>query len=403
MYKLFPHTTSIYDRVLYSTERVLIEQGGTGSGKTYGILQALLNVCVNPKRYPATGNDIITIVGQDLPNLKRDAIRQFLTILNGCELAKTLLISPAKPTENNTLFQFATGWKVEFVAYETAQDAQAGKRRILYANEGNGVKQSIFEQLEMRTADKVIIDYNPTSKFWAFNMYLNPDLSAKENVRFSVTTYRDNPHMPEAIRKEIEKMKITNPEKYRIFGDGMLGEVSGQIWKNYKGIDKLPDTFKRTAYGLDFGFTNDVTALVFIGLLNGELYLNELIYKNGLGLEDLEKELIRSGVKKSDKIIADSSELLAIDWFKKRGWNINASKKGAGSVVTGLSILNQYQKNITFDSVNIWSEIDSYVWVVDKSDGREKNVPIDKYNHITDAARYALQAFESAGRATATA
>ena len=185
-------------------------------------------------------------------------------------------------------------------------------------------------------------------------------------------------------------------------GLGILGEVSGQIWKNYKGIDKLPESFKMTGYGLDFGFENDVSALVFVGLLNGELYLSEVIYKNGLGLEDLEKELIRNGVKKSDKIIADSSEFLAIDWFKKRGWKMKKSIKGAGSIVTGLSILNQYQKNITLDSANIWYEIESYVWDVDRSDGREKNVPIDKYNHITDATRYALQALENAGRATAT-
>lgn len=405
MYKLFPHTTSIYDRVLYRPERYLIEQGGTGSGKTYGILQALLNVCVNPKRYPATGNDIITIVGQDLPNLKRDAIRQFLTILNGCELAKTLLISPAKPTENNTLFQFATGWKVEFVAYETAQDAQAGKRRILYVNEGNGVKQSIFEQLEMRTADKVIIDYNPTSKFWAFNMYLNPDLSAKENVRFSVTTYRDNPHMPEAIRKEIEKMKITNPEKYRIFGDGMLGEVAGKIWKKYSGIDTLPDKsqFKKYGYGLDFGFSNDVTALVFGGLYNGAIYLNELIYETGIGLEELERLFIECGVKKTETIIADSAPSVLIDYFRRKGWNITGAKKGRGSIVGGLEKLMSIEKYITRKSVNIFLEAESYVWKTSRVDGREINEPIDTYNHITDAIRYLSSDYlTNIGRAVAT-
>jgi len=401
--KLFPTTTAIYNRVLNSPERIIIEHGGTGSGKTYGILQALIHIVCNSNRFPANGeNDVITVTGQDLPNLKRDCIRQFLAILQKNELARTLLITPKKPTENNTHYKFATGWAVEFVSYETAQDAQAGKRRFLYVNEGKGVKYSIFEQLEMRTSDKLMIDYNPTGKFWAFQKYLNADLTPKAGVRFSVTTYKDNPFMPDAIRKEIESWEITDPPKFRVMGLGILGEVSGQIWKNYKGIEKLPDNFKRVAYGLDFGFTNDVTALVFVGLLNGELYMHELIYKNGLGLDDLEKELIRNGVKKQDKIIADSAELLAIDWFKKRGWNVTQSKKGAGSIVTGLSILNQYQKNITFDSVNIWSEIDGYVWVTDKSDGREKNVPIDKYNHITDATRYALQAFENAGRAVAT-
>lgn len=405
--KLFPTTTEIYSRILNSPERIILEQGGTGSGKTYGILQSLINIVCNPNRFPANGeNDVITVTGQDLPNLKRDCIRQFLSILNKCELAKHLLITPKKPTENNTHYKFATGWAVEFVSYETAQDAQAGKRRILYVNEGKGVKYSIFEQLEMRTADKVIIDYNPTGKFWAFQKYLNADLTPKAGVRFSVTTYRDNPYMPESIVQTLLKMKTERPEKYRIFGEGLLGEVSGQIWKRFEGAEMIPQKseYKGKSYGLDFGFANDVTALVFCGLLNGKLYIEELIYKSGLGIEELEKELIRSGVKKTDSITADGSELLTIDFLKKRGWNIKPAKKGSGSVIAGIEKINSVDKVVKLDSENIWSEIESYVWLTSKEDGEEINVPIDKYNHATDALRYAYcdGILGGIGRAVAT-
>ena len=291
------------------------------------------------------------------------------------------------------------------MAYETAQDAQAGKRRILYVNEGNGVKQSVFEQLEMRTADKVIIDYNPTGKFWAFGMYLNPDNSPKPNVSFSVTTYKDNPYMPDAIREEIEKMKTTNPEKYRIFGEGLLGEVSGKIWKRYKGTGAIPakSQYKKYGYGLDFGFSNDVTALCFVGLLNGELYINELLYQSGIGITDLEKLFIDSGIKKTETIIADSAELLTIDWFKKRGWNMQPCRKGAGSVVGGLEKLMDIEKNITFVSENVFAECESYTWKTDRNDGKEINVPIDKHNHATDCIRYVYNDYlHHLGRAIAT-
>lgn len=405
-YKVFPSTTDIYARVLNAPERFLIEQGGTGSGKTYGILQALIHIVCNRKRFPATGqNDVITIVGQDLPNLKRDAIRQFLQILLSNELARTLLITPKKPTTNNTHYKFATGWEIEFVSYETAQDAQAGKRRFLYVNEGVGVPFSIYEQLAMRTSDKIIIDFNPTMRFWAHNNYMNPDLTAKQNVNFSVTTYKDNPFMPEAIRLELEKMKTENPQKYKIFGEGLLGEISGQIWKRFEGAESIPQKaeYKRHCYGLDFGFANDVTAFCSVGLLNGKLYIKELIYENGLGIEDLEKRLRIIGVQRHDVIIADSSEALTIDYLRKRGFNIKASKKGAGSIVSGLEQLNSIDKVITFDSLNVWHEVDNYVWKTQKTDGREINVPIDKFNHITDAIRYAyVDGIQTSGRATAT-
>jgi len=365
-----------------SKKPIVVNQGGTSSGKTYSILQLLIVKCLQES------NVIVTVVGQDVPNLKSGAIRDFETIIDTTPYFRQFLESVNRTDKS---FKFTNGSIVEFKSYENEQDAKSGKRTYLFVNEANGIPFSIYDQLQIRTERQIFIDYNPTFSFW-----VHDELIGREDVDVFISNYRHNPFCSQDIVRKIEQLKHTNPNKWKVYGLGKTGVLENVVFDSVEWIPRLPkDSIKRVSYGVDFGFSQDPTTIVKTVLSQGKLYSELLLYKTGLTNPEIGQEFERLGIRKGRRqgeiIMCDSAEPKSIKELKNMNWNVKGCKKGADSIRHGINSLKSYGVLHLVNSQKWKFEQRSYIWQINKQDGRTTNKPKDKNNHIFDALRYSEQ------------
>ena len=356
-----------------STKRCKINQGGTSSGKTYSIMQLLMVKAMEMQ------NQIITVVGQDIPNLKKGAYRDAKTIRNS---SPELLVWFPKINEGERLFQCINGSVIEFTSYKDAQDAKSGKRDYLFVNEANGVPFDIFWQLYMRTRKEVFIDYNPSARFWVHEKLLN-----RHDVQLILSDHRQNRFLTQEQHDMIEN--IEDDELWKVYARGATGAITGLVFPRFNVVDALPprEEWKMHVYCLDFGFTNDPTALVHLVLAHGELWLDEMLYATGMTNPMIAERAKGYGLTRNDTIIADSAEPKSIRELNSLGLNVEACVKGADSIKNGIDIMQRYVMNVTRQSTGLRRELLNYKWRVTK-DGITTNEPVDCFNHAIDAVRY---------------
>lgn len=352
--------------------RIYVNQGGTNSGKTYTIVQVLIYLAI------VDAKCVITVVGQDLPNLKVGALRDAKTIIYANEWLSNFFTF----NESGHFAMGANGSIIEFKSYKDAQDAKNGKRDYLFLNEANGISYEIFWQLSIRTRKKVYIDYNPSERFWVHN-----ELIGRKGVRLIISDHRGNPFLTKEEHERIES--IEDKELWKVYARGLTGKLSGVIFPNFHIVDELPneESWKINGYGLDFGFTNDPTALVHCVLAHGELWTDLLIYDTGLTNPMIASKAREKGLTKNTRIIADSAEPKSIAELNNAGLWVLPTVKGKDSISVGIDILQRYKWNVTRRSVGLIEELRVYKWKKDK-DGKETNEPIDAFNHAIDATRY---------------
>lgn len=370
---------------LKSDKPIHVHQGGTSSGKTYGILQHLF------EEGAKNNNEIITVVAEDVPSLKSGAYRDAQAILQ-----EDPILSKWYPKEgrNKTdrYFKSLSGSVIEFKSFQDEYDARSGKRDRLFVNEANAVKYGIYEQLSLRTNKQAIIDFNPSARFWAHD-----NLFGREDVEWTVTTYRDNAFLNPNIREKILSYEPTpeniargtaNEYRWKVYGLGEVGRLEGLVFPDFKVSSDWPDEYKWRVFGMDFGFTNDPTTLIEIRYAHGNLYWKEHLYETGLTNPDICDKLTRLEFE-NIKIVADSAEPKSIEEIHRKGWNIVGAVKGKDSINQGIDAIKRYNLYIHSTSKNLIEEFSSYTWDKDK-DGNSTNKPIDKFNHGIDAGRYGL-------------
>ena len=365
-----------------SVKPICVNQGGTSSGKTYSILQLLIVYCL------LEGNTVVTVVGQDVPNLKSGAIRDIENILNATPAFSQYLESINR---TDKIFKFINGSIIEFKSYENEQDAKSGKRQYLFVNEANGIPFSVYDQLQIRTEKQIFIDYNPTFSFW-----VHDELIGREDVDLFISNYKNNPFISQDVVRKIEQLKHTNPNKWKVYGLGKTGILENVIFEAVEWIPRLPtESIKRIAYGVDFGFSQDPTTIVKTVLSEGKLYGELLLYQTGLTNPEIGQAFERLGIKKGRRtteiIMCDSAEPKSIKELKNLGWNVKGCKKGADSIRHGINSLLSYGVLQLVNSQRWKHEQRSYIWQINKRDGQTQNKPIDKHNHIWDAFRYSEQ------------
>lgn len=352
-----------------SDKRININQGGTSSGKTYTIIDLLF--CLGMEE----PEQVITVVGQDIPNLKKGAYRDAKHIWGNSELYQQWY---GKPNETERIFTCTNGSIIEFNSYQDEQDAKSGKRDYLFLNEANGIDYKIYWQLEARTRKKVFIDYNPSTRFWAH------DLMGKDNVKVIISDHRHNPYLSQEEHDRIES--IEDKELFKVYARGLTGKIDGLIYTNWTLVSEMPTDFKRRWIGLDFGFTNDPTGIIDVMLSDGQLWLDEIEYKTGM-LNSHIAESIKDNGLQFYEVIADSAEPKSIAELKAMNLKIEGAEKGPDSIKNGIDILKRYKFNVTSSSKNLKTELNSYKWKIDKN-GNTLNVPIDAFNHLLDPLRY---------------
>lgn len=359
-------------------KRIRIVQGGSSAGKTFSIVPLLINYAVeNPNKY-------ISIVSESTPHLKRGAMKDFEVIMR----ATGRWVEGAF-NKQNLVYTFANDSKIEFFSADSPDKLRGARRDALFINEANNVAFEAYQQLAMRTNDFIFIDYNPVAEFWA-----HTELMDRDDADFIILTYKGNEGLPQSIVNELERAeakKDTSPywkNWVDVYVYGKIGQLTGAIIQNWKKVDDIPEYARLMGYGLDFGFSNDPSGLVGFYRADSGLYMKEEMYDKGLTNSDINDLWRHKEVSKIQPIFADSAEPKSIEELRRYGWNVKPTKKGKDSILYGIDILSsQETMGVPAYCTNLIKELRNYVWETDK-DGHKTNRPIDKWNHLIDAARY---------------
>ena len=363
-------TNIVFENLVDSDKKIIINQGGTRSGKTFNILLYIIfYYCLN------NSNKTITICRKTYPALRATVLRDFINILREHNLYSE--DNHNKSSSEYNLF----GNLIEFISLDQPVKVRGRKRHLLFINEANELFWEDWQQLLFRTSDKIILDYNPSEEYhWIYDKII-----PREDAHFLKTNYKDNPFLEQSLIDEIERLKYTDEQYWQIYGLGEKGISKATIF-NYVECNQVPFEAEVVSFGMDFGFTNDPTALVKVSKLDNNLYIEELLYRTMMTTGDIHNFL--KGKVNREPIYADSSEPRIIEELRRMGWSIRASLKGRDSVNAGIDLLKRFKIHIHKDSTNAIQEFRNYKWLEDKT-GKLTNKPEDKNNHIADAVRYA--------------
>ena len=254
------------------TKKIRIAQGGTSASKTISILLWLINLAQSDTKPTLT-----SVVSESIPHLKRGAIRDFRNIMIAHGYWKDALWNAT-----DSIYTFETGSKMEFFSTDNGDKLRGARRDRLFMNEANNCTLDAFDQLEVRTKEFVYLDYNPTNEFWLFTDVM-PNRDDWEKV---IVTYKDNEALSPEIVSSIEQRK-NRKGWWQVYGEGQLGEVEGKIYKGWNEIDEIPHEARLERRGLDFGYTNDPTAIVDIYYYNGGYILDEVCYQKGMSNKEI--------------------------------------------------------------------------------------------------------------------
>jgi phage terminase large subunit len=237
LWNLYPER---YSNIDINKRVICVNQGGTSSGKTYSILQVLFTLAITQP------NQTITIVGQDIPNLKRGAIRDSQNIINSSDYIQSQI---TKYNSSDKIYYFKNNSIIEFASYENSQDAKNGKRDYLFINEANGIDYTIYSELELRTSKRIFIDYNPNFEFWVHTQVI-----PQSNTAYFISNYEHNPFISDSIVEGIKRLKDKDFQLWRVYGLGQTGKIEGLVF-DYSLVEEMPKHLDKIAYGMDFGFT----------------------------------------------------------------------------------------------------------------------------------------------------
>lgn len=363
--------TKALRKILPLKKRIRAIPGGTGASKTISIIQYLIDLAQRDKIPTLT-----SIVSESFPHLKRGAMRDFINILTQHNYFK----------ENNwnrtdCVYTFETGSKMEFFSADQPDKVRGPRRQRLFINEANNVPFETFEQLEIRTDEFIFLDWNPSSEFWYYMELKNK----RDDIDELTLTYKDNEALNSDIIKSIES-RMGRRGWWQVYGLGQLGEVEGKIYKDWQIIDEIPHEARLERYGLDFGYSNDPTAIVAVYRHNGGFILDQILYQKEMSNKQIADTLLNQ-----DKalVVADSAEPKSIDEIFSYGINIIPSQKGKDSVAYGIHIVQDQRISMTKRSIDLIKEYRNYLWQTDKN-GKILNEPERGFNHCMDSARYSI-------------
>lgn len=364
--------TGIFDKNYEALEndniRFILNQGGSRSSKTYSICQLLiLTALLKPKTS-------ISIVRKSFPALRGSVMRDMIDLLKELNL-----YSERQHNKTDNRFMFDNESSIEFFSVDDSQKLRGRKRDILWANEGNELDYEDFLQLNLRTVQKLIFDFNPSDN----DSYLY-QLLERDNSILIKSTYKDNPFLAIDQVKEIEELINTDENFYKIYALGEKPIPTTRIYSHFKLVDEIPNDNWDIWYGLDFGHTHP-SALIKVYNRENVYYVEELLYKSFLTSGDLVNLINTLSVDKNHLIYADWARPEIIEDLRRAGYNMKEATK---EVKAGIDSVKSSQINILKTSTNIWNEFRKYSW---KTRGNEiLEEPVKLYDDCLDALRYAI-------------
>ena len=358
------NTTVTFENLIESKARVSQHIGGTRSGKTYAILQFLIVRGLE-------STQTITVVRRTIPSLKRTIIKDFIDILKGLGIWNEM-------DWNTTDRTYKLGDSiVQFINSDDPEKLRGLKSDILYIDEASELDEESFFQLSIRTTGRIILSYNPTVSPYHW-------LRQMQDCDRYVTTYKDNIYLPIEMVRAIEELQYKNPKQWTIYGKGEFAANDKAIY-TFEVVEDYEAEF--VAFGLDWGYSQDPTAVVAIYKNGDNLYLEEILYEKGLVLKDIADKLNKLDITKQEEIWCDSSEPRSIEELYRMGFNAKAVKKGPDSIKFGISVMQNHKLHVHKKSQNLINEMYAYQYATDKH-GYITDTPEGGLDHLLDAARY---------------
>lgn len=367
--------TTALKRITAMTKRLRAVPGGTRASKTISILVYLI-ACAQHDTAPT----ITSVVAESIPALKRGAIRDFKSIMQAHNYW-----DDNQWNQTDFIYTFETGSIIEFFSADQPDKLRGAGRDRLFINEANNVSFEAFDQLDVRTRQFVFLDWNPSHEFW----YYTELKGNRDDLEEITLTYKDNEGLEPEVVANIESRK-NRTGWWLVYGLGQLGEVEGRIYTGWAIIDEVPHAARLERYGVDFGYTNDPSAIVGCYYYDGGYILDEVAYAKGLSNKQIADILLNQ--PKRALAVADSAEPKSIDEIRLYGISIIPCEKGKDSVRQGIQMVQEQQISVTKRSVNLIKEYRNYLWATDK-DGNyiQPNEPEHEFSHSMDAIRYAMQ------------
>jgi len=364
-----------FQQLIDSSKRFKVHQGGTRSGKTYAICQYICYLLRSEEE-----GLTISIIRKTLPALKGSVQRDIITLLEQLGMYWQGVHNKAENT-----FKYKNHL-LEFLSVDEPQKIRGRKRNIAFLNEANELTLEDYRQINMRTTDSVIIDFNPSDPVhWIYE-----EVIPREDCETLITTYKDNKFLGKELIYEIERMKERDPDYWRVYGEGQRAVFSKrQIFTNWEFISysDFPD-MDGAVIGLDFGFSIDPATGILILKKNDKIYLHELFYTTGMTNSDIANKINQLNLQ--DRLIYyDSAEPKSGEELKRKGLISLPATKGTGSINAGISFLKEHQIFVSKNSKNIINEYSKYWWT-ELKDGTIINKPLDRFNHTMDAIRYGV-------------
>ena len=379
-----------YQSLFKSDTRYNVITGGRGSGKSFAVAVFLVLLTYEKNNKVLFTRFTMTSAGMSI-------IPEFIEKLELMGVANQFSITKTEIINN------LTGSSIYFSGIRTASGDQTAKLKSI-----SGINTFVLDEAEELTDEESFdkIDYsirakgvknrcllilNPTTReHWIYQrFYQNRDIpdgfnGQKENVNYIHTTYMDNlPHLSESFVKQVETMKVRRPDKFKhqIMG-GWLQRAEGVVFTDWQ-VGQFNGDIDLMAWGLDWGFSRDSSALVKVAIDKDRkiIWLKEYLYKKGLVTSNLYDECIRHAGK--ELIVCDNSEPRLIAELSARGLNLSPTIKKKGSILSGIALMQDYTINV--DGENLVKEFNNYSWAINGIK------PIDSYNHLIDASRYAIQ------------
>lgn len=365
-------------------QTVFVIRGGQGASKTVSILQLIIqSLSVSTKE--------ASVLSNELSKMKRTVIRDYIKIAKDWGV-----MGQSDYNKSESKHEYFNDSYLDFLGADVSDIGKGFRRDILYINEADKMDRETAVQFISRSG-LTIIDYNPDSLFWG-DEYINENnllvLTFEDNeylskseidsiLDYKTKGFRD-PNLPfELLFAESNIKNKYWANKWRVYGLGLIGSLDGVVFENYSIIDKLPSDARLIGLGLDFGYSNDPTAIVEVYKYNDKRILNEICYKSKLVNNDIATILPKNYI-----VYADSAEPKSIEEIRRFGIDIRPVKKGSDSISYGISTMQTQSYLVTSNSVNLIEELQKYTWEKDRKTGEKLNKPIDKYNHAIDAVRY---------------
>lgn len=371
-------TTRVFSEIENARKRgysIISEQGSSRSSKTYNTVIWIVWRCL------CVPKTTVSICRATLPSLRGSVLRDFTEVLE-----KIDAYSDKQFNKSELVYTFSNGSWVEFFSCDNEQKLRGRKRKILYVNEANEINFLEWQQLKLRTTRFTIMDYNPSfsDEHWIC------DVNRDKRTHHFITTYKDNPFLEQTVIDEIESLKSKNFSLWQIYGLGQQAMVEGLVFRNVEVVERIPSSpYRRRRFiGMDFGYTNDPTAIVDV-LIEEEtktIYLDEICYKTSMLTSDIIDECKKLG---QVKIISESADPRLVQEIYRAGVNIHPVVKYQGSIEAGITKMQEYKIVLTKQSVNLIKEFRNYTYSQDK-EGKWLNTPIDVWNHGIDAIRYVV-------------